>query len=104
MKKAIIIFITAANQKEADKLSRNLVEEKLAACATIVPGVWSRYHWQGKVEHSEELLLIVKTLPRLYKKVEKRVRELHSYTVPEILALPIIEGNPAYLKWIAESV
>lgn len=102
--KAIVVFVTAANRKEADKIAQALVKEKLAACVSIVPEVYSQYWWQGKIENSQELLLVIKTLPRRYKALEKRVRELHSYTVPEILAMPVVVGNPAYIKWIKKSI
>jgi periplasmic divalent cation tolerance protein len=102
--KALIVYITAANRKEADKIAQTLVKEKLVACVSIVPDVSSRYWWEGQIEYGEELLLIAKTLPRQYKVLEKRVRSLHSYSVPEILAIPVVEGNPAYLKWLKDSV
>jgi periplasmic divalent cation tolerance protein len=102
--KALVIFVTAASRKEADKIAQALMQEKLAACVSIVPEVDSRYWWQGKIEHSRELLLVIKTRPARYQALEKRVRELHSYSVPEILALPVLKGNPAYLKWINNSV
>jgi len=104
MTKALVVYVTAANRKEADKMAAALVEEKLAACVSIVPNISSRYWWQGRIEYAQELLLIVKTFPRLYKALEKRIRALHSYTVPEILAMPVVEGNPAYLKWMKDSL
>jgi periplasmic divalent cation tolerance protein len=102
--KALIIYVTAANKKEAELISRTLVREKLAACVSILPALSSRYHWKGKIEQSKEILLMIKTSPVRYSMVEKRIRALHSYSVPEILAIPVVEGNPTYLKWIKESV
>jgi periplasmic divalent cation tolerance protein len=104
MTKALVVYVTAESRKEADKIAQTLVEERLAACVSIVPEIYSRYRWKGRIEYSKELLLIIKTVPARYKKLEKRIRSLHSYSVPEILALPVLEGNPAYCKWLKESV
>ena len=104
MTKALMVYVTAPNRKEADRIAQALVAEKLAACVTIVPEVWSRYWWEGRIEASQELLLIIKTLPRHYKTLERRIRSLHSYSVPEILALPVSAGNPAYLQWMKKSI
>jgi periplasmic divalent cation tolerance protein len=104
MPKALVLFITAPSRKEADKIAQTLVEEKLAACVSIVPAIYSRYWWEGRIENSTELLLLIKTLPRKYKALERRIKSLHSHTVPEILALPVVYGNPDYLKWLGKSV
>ena len=84
-------------------LGRALLDERLAACVNITP-VRSAYWWQGRVEEAGETLLIVKTVDRLIDTLVGRVRALHSYTVPEVIALPIVAGNPDYLRWIEESV
>ncbi len=99
---AVVVFITASSREEAAKLAEALVAEKLAACVNRVDGVSSVYWWEGKVEHAVESLLIAKTRGDLVEKLAARVKELHSYTVPEVIALPILSGNPDYLKWIAE--
>jgi periplasmic divalent cation tolerance protein len=104
MAKAFIVYVTASGRREADKIAQALVDEKLAACVTIVPQVVSRYRWQGRIETSKEILLIIKTTSRRYPALEKRVRALHSYEVPEILAVPVIAGNPNYLQWLQKSV
>lgn len=96
------IQITAADEKEAMKIGRTLVEEKLAACVNIHP-VQSVYRWQGKIEEESETALLVKTKAALVAEVIERVKELHSYQVPCVIALPIEKGNPDYLKWIEES-
>jgi periplasmic divalent cation tolerance protein len=101
---AMIVFVTAGNRKEADKIAQSLVKEKLAACVNILPEISSRYWWKGRMEQAKELLLVIKTHPSRYNALEKRVRQLHSYSVPEILALPVAKGNPAYLRWIKDSV
>jgi periplasmic divalent cation tolerance protein len=101
---ALIVFITASSRKEADRLAQALVKEKWAACVSIVPEIYSRYWWQGRIENDVELLLVAKTLKSKFKGLVRRVKELHSYTVPEVLALPIVQGNPAYLKWMKDSL
>jgi len=99
---AVVVFITASNREEAARLAEALVSEKLAACVNRVDGVSSVYWWEGKVEHAAESLLVAKTRGDLVEKLVARVKELHSYTVPEVIALPILAGNPDYLKWIGE--
>ena len=99
---AVAVFITASSREEAVRLAEALVAEKLAACVNRVDGVSSVYWWKGKVERAEESLLIAKTRGDLVGKLIARVKELHSYTVPEVIVLPIKEGNPDYLKWIDE--
>lgn len=100
----IVVLITTGSCEEAMKIARALVEEKLAACVNIVPEVFSCYWWEGKVQEDKEALLIVKTTASAFPALEGRVRELHSYTVPEIIALPIKEGFKGYLDWLAGSV
>ncbi len=100
----IVVLITTGSQEEALRIARTLVEEKLAACVNVVPRVSSFYWWEGKVQEDEESLMVVKTKAPLFPALEKRVRELHSYTVPEIIALPIKEGFRGYLDWLADSV
>jgi periplasmic divalent cation tolerance protein len=96
----VVIFITASSYEEAHKISEALVGQKKAACVNIVSKVNSIFTWKGKLEESEESLLIVKTRAKLFQDVVTLVKWLHSYEVPEIIALPIIEGNPDYLEWI----
>jgi len=100
----IVIFVTCAGLKEANKISGKLLDKKLVACANIIKGVSSRYWWKGKIEKSDEVMLIMKSRKQLFKKIVSEVKKLHSYSVPEIIALPIFAGNPDYLKWIKESV
>ena len=100
----IVIFVTAKDFKEARKISQALVERKLIACANILQGVRSFFWWEGKVDAADEVLLILKTRRSLFKKVEQIVKSLHSYSVPEIIAMPIITGSKEYLKWVNDSV
>ena len=104
MQQFIVVFVTVGSAAEAERLALALVEERLAACVNRIRGVQSVYRWQGKIEQSEEELLVIKTRKELFSALEKRVRELHSYSVPEIIALPLIEGNEAYLKWLQEQM
>jgi len=96
----IIVLVTASSKEEANKIARGLLEEKLAACVNILAGLESRFWWQGKIDSAQEVLLVIKTRKTLFNKLAKKVKSLHSYTVPEIIALPIISGNKAYLDWI----
>jgi periplasmic divalent cation tolerance protein len=98
----IVAFVTVGSPEEGERLARALVEERLAACVNRIKAVQSVYHWQGQIEVSEEELLIIKTKQELFDRLKKRVQELHSYSVPEILALPVLEGSEGYLRWLEE--
>jgi len=104
MQEFIVVYVTAGSPAEGDRLARALVEERLAACVNRIGPVRSVYRWQGKVEQSEEELLISKTRNSQFAALENRIHELHSYAVPEIIALPIIEGSDGYLRWLGEQV
>ncbi len=101
---ARIVFTTVANPEEAARLGRTLVEERLAACATVVPGVESIYHWQGQVETSAETLLLLKTGPDQVSALEARLHALHSYKVPEFLVVDVESGSRGYLDWLEASL
>jgi periplasmic divalent cation tolerance protein len=98
----IVVLITAPNEDEAAKISHALVEKSLAGCVNIIKGIRSIYQWQGKIEDEPEVLMVAKTQRRLFPALSKKVKELHTYTVPEILALPIVEGSAEYLDWLKE--
>ena len=102
MQEFIVVYVTAGSTAEGDRLARALVDERLAACVSRIAPVQSVYRWEGKIEQSEEQLLIIKTERRRFAALEKRVRELHSYSVPEIVALPIIDGSQDYLQWLGD--
>ena len=99
-----VIFITASGKKEAHKLAKALIEKRLAACVNIIDKVESLFWWQGKVDKAREALLIVKSKKEKLKLIIKLVKSMHSYSVPEIIALPIAEGYKKYLEWINGSV
>jgi periplasmic divalent cation tolerance protein len=100
--KHIVVFITAETPEQARKIADALLSKKLAACVNIVPQVHSLFWWQDKIDSADESLLIVKTEATLLDKVIASVKRNHSYTVPEIIALPIVGGNKDYLHWIDE--
>ncbi|HEX2930767.1 MAG TPA: divalent cation tolerance protein CutA [Candidatus Binatia bacterium] len=104
MEEFIVVYVTAGSAEEGERLAHALVDERLAACVNRIKAVESTYRWQGKVEKSDEELLIIKSRKDLFPALEKRVRELHSYAVPEIVALPILAGSAAYLDWLREQV
>ena len=100
----IVVFITAKDKKEGEKIAWHLLDKKLAACVNIMPEVESFFWWEGKIDQSKEVLLIVKSKKILFSKIVKAVREVHSYSVPEIIALPVVAGFKNYLEWINNSV
>ena len=101
--KETVTFVTCGSAREARKIARTLVREKLAACVNVVAGVTSIFFWEGKAQEDREWLLIVKSRAALSKKLAARVRKLHSYSVPEVLTLNVASGNPDYLKWLRDS-
>jgi periplasmic divalent cation tolerance protein len=100
--KLVVVFITAETLEQCREIADALVAEKLAACVNIVPKVQSKFRWKGKIDSANESLLIVKTRESLLDKLIVSVKSKHSYTVPEIIALPIVGGNKDYLDWIDE--
>ncbi len=99
----VVVFITAPNGEEASLIAKALVESKLAACVNIVPAIRSIYLWKGKIEDDTEVLMIVKTREELFESLSSRVKELHSYDVPEVIAIPISKGSEDYLAWLRDS-
>jgi periplasmic divalent cation tolerance protein len=102
MSDPIIVLVTCGSEEEALKIAHSLVEERLAACVNLVFPVRSIYRWEGKIWDEEEWLLIIKTQKQRFEELEKKVKSLHSYSVPEIIGLPIIEGSSSYLEWLKE--
>lgn len=101
--KFVVAHSTFPDAETARKISRELVENALVACANIIPAVESLYFWKGKVEHSAEVLVIFKLTAARFAEFSKRLRQLHPYDVPEILRVNVAEGSPDYLRWISES-
>lgn len=100
MSNVMVIFITASSLDQARKIGKTLVEEGWVACCNIVQHVESIFTWKGNVQVENEVLLICKTREELFDTVEKRVKQLHSYEVPEIIALPVTHGSKSYLDWV----
>ena len=101
--KYIVALVTASSEDEAQGIAHALVSEKLAACANIIKDIRSIYFWDGKVQDDSEVLLVIKTRAELFDQLKDRVIELHSYDVPEVIALDILNGSSDYLSWISES-
>lgn len=98
----IVVFITAPNEDEAARIARALVDSRAAGCVNIIKNIRSIYSWQGKIEDESEVLMVVKTQKNLFEPLSRKVKELHSYSVPEIIAIPIIEGSEDYIRWLHE--
>ncbi|BDG08289.1 divalent-cation tolerance protein CutA [Anaeromyxobacter paludicola] len=104
MTDALAVIVTAPTADKAAELARTLVEERLAACGNVLPGVRSIYRWEGKVADEPEVLLVLKTSRELFPRLRDRVLALHPYQVPEVIALRVEGGSAAYLRWIEESL
>lgn len=101
----IVVMVTCGSPAEARKIARAVVEARLAACANVMASpVQSIYRWKGKVETAKEVLVLMKSTRRRFSALERQIRRMHSYDTPEIIAVAIVEGSQAYLRWIGESV
>lgn len=98
-----VVFVTVGNAEEASKIGRTLVEEKLVACANMISSIDSIYWWKGQICQDRECLLIMKTRSSLFPVLKNRIKELHSYELPEIVAFPIEQGLPGYIEWVLEN-
>ena len=96
----LVILVTAVNQEEAMRIGEGMVNAKLAACASIIPGIQSIYRWKGKVVKAQEALLILKSTRPRYRALEKAIKVMHTYETPEIIALPVKEGLNRYIGWV----
>lgn len=96
------VYITCSSKEEAMAIGKQVVQDRLAACANVLPGMTSCYWWEGEVQTDEETVLVLKSSAELADRLTARVKELHSYDVPCVVFLPIVDGNPDYLKWLAE--
>ncbi len=104
MTEHIQVFTTTDTRESAEKIATELVRKRLAACAQVIGPLTSSYRWEGRLERSEEWLCIIKTRMARYGEVERSIKEMHGYDVPEILALPVVAGNRAYLEWLDREV
>jgi periplasmic divalent cation tolerance protein len=104
MSKQVVVLITTGSKEEADRIANALVAEMMAACVNVIPGVTSVYRWQGEVQRAQEWLLVAKSRIEVLDDVIRRVKALHSYDTPEIIALPLAGGSDAYLRWIDKEV
>ena len=100
MERAVFVYTTYPSIVEAEKAGRAIVERRLAACVNILPGMVSHYWWEGKVERGEEVVMIVKTRASLSQNVERAIKDMHSYTTPAILVIPIEDVEKTYLGWL----
>jgi periplasmic divalent cation tolerance protein len=98
----VVVFVSAASAEQAGRIAAALVKEKLAACGTVIRGARSVYRWKGEVRNEAEALLILKTKRSRFRALEERVRALHSYETPEVIALPIVAGSEPYLRWLRD--
>lgn len=103
-KTPIIVLVTTSSKEEAEKIVQCLLEERLIACANIISPVHSLFWWQGKIDQAQEHLILMKTRKDLFEKLSQRVKALHSYQVPEIIATPILEGFKPYIEWLNSSL
>lgn len=100
----IVVLSTAASAEEAEKIARRLVEERLAACVSVIREIRSFYRWQGKIEDAAEWLLVIKSSRERFDALRTAVEKLHSYDVPEVIALPVVEGARNYLNWLGSEL
>lgn len=96
----IVVFSTCESHQEAEKIATSLVEKRLAACVNLIPGVQSIYRWRGAVERSKEFLLVIKSSRELLRDLQAELSRMHSYEIPEVLALSIVDGAEDYLNWM----
>ena len=96
----IVVLSTCHSEQEAREIARGLVDKRLAACVNVAPGIRSIYRWQGKIEEDGEFLLVIKSRRDLFDRLRAEIERMHSYEVPEVIALPVTEGSPAYMRWV----
>jgi periplasmic divalent cation tolerance protein len=102
MSEFIVVLVTCGSEEESIKIAHALVENRLAACVNLVSPIRSIYRWEGKIWDEKEWLLIIKTQEKKFDELKTKVKSLHSYAVPEIVSLPIVEGSSSYLRWLEE--
>ncbi len=102
--KYITVLSTVSSKKEGEKIAKILLRKRLAACVQVIPGLQSFYIWKKKICHEAEYLLMIKSKASLFSRLEKAIRDIHSYEVPQIVAIPILQGTRSYLKWLNASL
>ena len=100
----IVVVVTTSTKREATKIIQSLLKERLIACANIIGPISSLFWWEDKIDEATEFLILMKSHSKLFDKLSKKVKEIHSYEVPEILALPILKGSSSYLNWLEETL
>ena len=100
VEQVLVVMVTVKNLKEALRIGEEMVQMKLAACANVLPGIQSIYRWKGKVTKAQEALLILKSTTPRYRALEKAIKMMHTYEVPEVIALPVTKGLEAYVRWV----
>jgi periplasmic divalent cation tolerance protein len=103
-KTPLIVLCTVPDRETAEEIANILIADNLAACVNIVPGVTSVYRWENRIEQAEELILVIKTGSRAYRPLQDKITDLHPYELPEIIAVPVEDGLPAYLDWLTQSL
>lgn len=98
----IVVLVTTSSEEEAEKIAQEIVKEHLAACVNVVPKIKSIYFWKGEVYKDTEALLIIKTRSKKFDTLKEKIIQLHSYEVPEIIAIPIVKGSQTYLDWLVK--
>jgi periplasmic divalent cation tolerance protein len=96
----IVVLTTCESQEQAEHLARHLIEDRLAGCVNILPGARSIYRWKDKIEDAAEFVLVIKSRRDIFDKLRAAIGRLHSYEIPEVIALPVVDGSDAYLKWL----
>jgi periplasmic divalent cation tolerance protein len=99
----LVVLVTASSKEEGVRIADCLVSQRLAACVNMIPGIESVYRWEGRIARDEEVLLLIKTTAERFPELELQVKQLHSYSVPEVVAVEIKQGSSAYLKWLRDS-
>ena len=100
----IIVFVTVPGLREGSRISKAILTSRLAACVNVIPGVQSIYKWKGKIVQEKEAMLVLKTTRPRYRKLEQKIKQLHPYEVPEVIAIPLIFGSPQYIEWVTREV
>jgi len=100
----VMVFVTVPSLREASRISKAVLTSRLAACVNVIPGIQSMYQWKGKIVQEKEAMLVLKTTRLRYRKLEEKIKELHPYEAPEVIAIPLICGSSQYIEWVTREV